>query len=306
MRGDAFWSEIALRAIKISEITCGKKSDLGYIKELLSSERAREINRKYHLLYYGDQEIKDVTGEKELVYEGFDIYNTYNALVRKLTEKQETSLYRLELFTLCDLLLHRLDKKVALTRSPTGRNTVDAYFYSDKFIQGKDNKATRILMIAKKQIEYYLEKNSWCTDCKEFCVYLETVKWEFNQQLRVVSKDESIRPRPFAPEKLLNQCSQMEIVPRIGWNISDSMSIMTSEQYQKALEKETLETVLEHSYEAYLIGLFYLPDTIPGQGKYKKEKTLTLLLIHDLGEAVTGDYPPFYEKYEKKKECECQ
>lgn len=303
-RRDSFWAEVALRSIQISEITSGAKPDTDYIRKLLTDKRVRLVNRKYYLLYYGDQNLGDASSEKEIVYEGFDIYNTYNALVRKLSANHETALYRIELFTLCDLLQQRLDKTKAVPRTATGKDPVPSFFYSDKFTQGKNNKATRVLTIAIQLIERYLEKAQPEADDEEFTIYLKTLKWEFNNQLSTTTADEDIHPQPFYPEMLLEQCSRIGRIARIGWNIDNRMHIMTSTQYQEALGRETRETVMEHTYESYLIALLYLPDQIPGEENYSKEKVLTMLLIHDLGEAVIGDYPPFYEEYEKKKEDE--
>jgi 5'-deoxynucleotidase YfbR-like HD superfamily hydrolase/nucleoside phosphorylase len=51
------------------------------------------------------------------------------------------------------------------------------------------------------------------------------------------------------------------------------------------------ESVAAHTYGAYLIGLFFLPESINVE-RYSKKTILEMLLIHDLAEAITGDYPP--------------
>ena len=55
------------------------------------------------------------------------------------------------------------------------------------------------------------------------------------------------------------------------------------------------ESVTEHMYGAWLLAMMHLPDKKEGDPVYDKERILQMLLIHDLGEAVTGDI----RKYDK-------
>lgn len=52
------------------------------------------------------------------------------------------------------------------------------------------------------------------------------------------------------------------------------------------------ESVADHTYGTYLIGLLFLPKTLVDQPEYSKSKILNMLLIHDLSEAITGDVLP--------------
>lgn len=63
------------------------------------------------------------------------------------------------------------------------------------------------------------------------------------------------------------------------------------------------ESVADHSYGAYLIALFLLPDTWQDatDNKYDKQDILKMLLIHDLAEAVTGDVLPEDSNDESKQ-----
>lgn len=49
------------------------------------------------------------------------------------------------------------------------------------------------------------------------------------------------------------------------------------------------ESVAEHSYTCWLIGYIYLPLKLDNISDYDKNKILTLLLIHDIGEVEIGD-----------------
>lgn len=65
------------------------------------------------------------------------------------------------------------------------------------------------------------------------------------------------------------------------------------------------ESVADHTYGAYLIALFLLPDSWEEEEKYSKEKILNMLLIHDLAEAVVHDIPSFKQtSKDKDREAE--
>lgn len=54
------------------------------------------------------------------------------------------------------------------------------------------------------------------------------------------------------------------------------------------------ESIADHIYGAYLVGMMYLPEGTPDFSdteytEYNKEKILTMILLHDIGEAYTGD-----------------
>lgn len=51
------------------------------------------------------------------------------------------------------------------------------------------------------------------------------------------------------------------------------------------------ESVADHSYGAYLLALFLLPDACEDKS-YSKETIISMLLAHDLSEAITGDILP--------------
>lgn len=50
------------------------------------------------------------------------------------------------------------------------------------------------------------------------------------------------------------------------------------------------ESVAAHMHGCFLLAYFLLPEAAPGDG-YDKKTVLQMLLLHDLGEAVTGDIP---------------
>ncbi len=75
--------------------------------------------------------------------------------------------------------------------------------------------------------------------------------------------------------KIFNLYSQTSRIERTGW-------------INRKIEKP--ETVSGHMYSCWLIGLLYLPNNY-NDSSYDKSKILKMLLIHDIGETVTGDIP---------------
>jgi putative hydrolase of HD superfamily len=68
---------------------------------------------------------------------------------------------------------------------------------------------------------------------------------------------------------------------------------------------KAVESVADHTYGAYLLGLIYLPESAPLIEEYDKREILDMLLIHDLGEAFVGDLLPAQKnEVERKKERE--
>ena len=63
------------------------------------------------------------------------------------------------------------------------------------------------------------------------------------------------------------------------------------------------ESVAEHSYSAWMLAMFFLPEELPMEGYCKKE-VLDMLLIHDMAEAAVGDVSTSLS--EQKKELKEQ
>lgn len=64
------------------------------------------------------------------------------------------------------------------------------------------------------------------------------------------------------------------------------------------------ESVADHSYGAYLLALYLLPDSWKSESpndKYDKPTIMNMLLIHDLAEAITGDVLPRDSNEESKR-----
>ncbi len=89
----------------------------------------------------------------------------------------------------------------------------------------------------------------------------------------------------FYVSRIFEDFYKIKRVPRSGW-------------VKRRIEPS--ESVADHSYGAYLLALFLLPDSWTDPG-YDKQKIMKMVLIHDLAEAVTGDVLPEESNDESKQ-----
>lgn len=313
--GDALYLfYIAKRSIRLSRIAVAQNKEKNYlvgeyIKILLSDKWERKINRDFYLQFYGDRTVREICTEETVIFEGFDIYNTFHFLASRI-KNQFTSnklhfLLPLELFTLCDLIQVRLDMPKAARRNTN--EEVESFFYNERYNRAADSMANNILSSLLGIIDMYLDRSQSINKTDLFTQYLYHQKDVFQkfQQLLSAGETPDIESTVFNPRKLFAELTELEQVKKIGWDIREKTYDLTKNAYE-AILNDTLqyETVLEHVYECYLIGLLYLPNKNCFNPEYSKQNVLNILLIHDIGEAYTGDYPPSYVGYKEKKEME--
>lgn len=80
-------------------------------------------------------------------------------------------------------------------------------------------------------------------------------------------------PRDYSKSNVFNLYTNASKVERTGWVES---------------KVPNPENIVEHMYKCWLVGLLYLPDEFD-DAEYDKQSILQMILIHDLGETVTGD-----------------
>ncbi len=304
---DEFFLKVAQRSIIISRITGLSSSEEHldhYIMQLLQNESIRYVNREFYLLYYGDRKINEINFNYiDTLYEGFDFYNVFHVIATKLRIWKENStpynLLKLEIFTLCDLLQQRLDNINACSRNNRSNQFeyVKSFFYNEKYAIQSAN----ALKFAISIIEKYLKESH---KDSIFSSYLKTKHNEFNIALSTINEDKDITETTFCPSEIFYDCAQISKVEKIGWKIKDNLRLINDDMYDNVSHKKNYENVVEHIYECYLIGLLYLPKTIPSENEYNKQDILNMLLIHDLGESKVKDYPPYYININQKKEEE--
>lgn len=307
---------VAKRSIEI----CRTRNDSSYydkneyIIKLLIDKNERRINRDFYLEFYGDRTKAEIDLEHEIIMKGLDFYNTYHILASRLENwkniNSENNLSRLELFTLCDLIQTRIDyPKITFVRirnelKPVNTKTEEAsLFYNSNYNNDKQHTAVKVIEFALEMIEFYLAHNVSGFENDLFAQYLfyeKDIFSEVRNKLRTLSYDFEFRNR-----RMFDTLIGLEHTRKIGWHFEDFSPSITQDDIDRHTEgKPFLENVLEHTYEAYLMGLLFLPNEDIHDSQYKKQDVLNMLLIHDLGESVVGDYPPSFTEYEHILEVE--
>lgn len=286
-----------------------------YIIKLLYDKYERRINREFYLEFYGDRSKTEHKLEEEVIFKGVDFYHTYHMLTRRLekwqTEGVETELSRLELFTICDLIQVRLDnptityKRVrnSLQKVNSNEKSNASLFYNPEYNNENKNNGVCILDTALRAIRYYLKNNNSRENTDLFVQYLRYEEQLFSDaKIKLKSGDFEYSDNSGS---LLRTLTQLGSVKKVGWYFSSTPARITEKELKSVVDgKEIIESVLEHVYEAYIMGLLYLPNEDKLCKEYKKQDVLNMLLIHDLGENEIGDYPPFYYEYDKILENE--
>lgn len=281
-----------------------------YIIKLLNDKDERRINREFYMEFYGDRTKSDLELQEEVILKGLDFYHTYHMLAQRLAKWEngglENELSRLELFTLCDLIQVRLDnpkithKRVRHSLHKVNLNDSgnESLFYNAEYNNSNKKIGENVLETALHAICFYIEKNKSKENLDIFVQYLR-----FEKQIFKTAKEKLSRGNLEYKDDtgaLFRTLTQLGKTRKVGWYFESTPKRLIDEDISKAVEgRELIESVLEHVYESYIIGLLYLPNEDKLCKEYKKQDVLNMLLIHDLGENEMGDYPPSYYEYDR-------
>ena len=298
-----FKSLILQRTITISNIMIEKDENIfkqkinNYLVDLIKDGELRDINRIFHLMYYQDtlnlmliQSDYSDSGKSDR----WDFYYTYHTLLNRiknaLNSSKERKLLELNIFTLCDLINTRLQHNV-------NDNSSTTFFYSINRIKTVEYILNGVIDIIDKYLNEYGDKVSntiflsFIQNCQEnyrmFPIFLS----QGNDQIFL------------HPSILINQLYKLKSEERKGWLIQEhhDTKTLSMEKYLEQKIFPSVESVVDHIYYTYLIGLLYLPETIVDSTEYNKQEVLNIILLHDLGESYTGDLSPCMTDYEKSK-----
>ncbi len=96
-------------------------------------------NRQHQMLYYGDLSNKNDANVHplkpgiDIVYSGFDFHDCFNSLCVKISTDRKQKLYKYHLFTLCDLINHRIDIDYLNHETELPDNAIcNTFFYREK------------------------------------------------------------------------------------------------------------------------------------------------------------------------------
>lgn len=218
-----------------------------YLESLLRDKLSNEINRGFHLEYYGDVTylpVYDTLNFEDDIQTG---QRTLDQLLAAIDMSRETGevplIFELNLLTVCSLLQARVE------HTNRGIN-FDIMPYLSKAIS---------------RVDWYLESDLCDNDMLR--QYFLMVKRDFQERVRE-------RTRTWSPVGAKAYATYTRRILRTGW---------------RDREIPEPETVAEHSYNTWVLGMFLLPDEYTADPEYSKQKILELVLIHDMAEAITGD-----------------
>ena len=258
-----------LRGISVSLIVKGH-TDIAeeYILSMIENKLANEINRGFHLEYYGDKPYIPVFANYTLDFMD-DITKGKRSLDQLISANEQSiktgslpPVFELNLFTTCSLLQARVE-----CTNP------NVSFDLIPYLKKACAHATWYINNSPAPVQFFKE-------------YLLMIIRDFSHRVdeRNVTWD-SVGSEIFAAYS-----ARLE---RTGW-------------VEKKIPHP--ETVAEHMYHAWLLGMMFLPSLYPGHPDYSKEKILNLLLIHDIAESITGDIakPRKRENLEKYQKWESE
>ena len=252
---------ILYRTLISTALEMGKN---GYIEQfltnLLLSDQANSMNKGFLLYYYGDKKA-DYTEKSIHFADNRDL--GFRAINRLNINLQQ------------ELMVDKSNRPVELflfsffsllqTRIEFGSPDLD-YVDLKKMCQNaidyyKAYKKKQSVLMSNREIKAYFDGIS-----QDFKHYVES-----GEKLNVACN-------------VLNPMLNPNLTPRANW---------------EHVKTSRVETVAEHLYGAYLIGLILLPQKDSSQEGYNKNKILSMLLLHDLGEIEVGDHPILASEQEK-------
>ncbi len=242
-----------IRGIYVSLIYENDRTALAdYIDSLLKDKTADSVNRGFYLEYYGD---KPYIPNKTLLDFEDDISKgeaAFTALCLSLDGRSRK---------------HKAPHQVCVLEVMTLCNLIQA-----RIEKNDDAVAMDVSPYIKKCIKYLdwiMNQGVMMSVGNAFMFF----RW-FRGQLESFEDDLKAGRKPvYHQAEVMNKFSRVSDVKRTGWveyRVPDP------------------ESIAEHMYNCWMIGMLYLPETDTASG-YCKNDILSMLLIHDLAETETGD-----------------
>ena len=246
-----------LRSMGISllKLGCNKHEDEFY-ELLIFDENMSRINRHFHITYYMNDSYKltdDDVVDNRIVYDFENIKRTYDFLFHSIEINEAPPHKCVNIITIIDLVLNFIYSPKSKRRSATE--------YFDNF-RGLINKLSADVTLVNRVVKRYVLDLNYCLKCDDPYVLA------FSQIYRL--KDQ-LRKGWLKPERAINI-------------------------------KRRTESVADHVWACCLLAQMLLPENIhdsnlidkeecSSESDYSKQKVISLLLVHDLPESITGDIP---------------
>ena len=305
-KDERFKAEILNRTVQIIRAFEDAEKVEEFVVELLKNRIARRVNRAAHMLYYSD--VKYENAKKiyynNIIFKGLDIYHTFLILTNRIQQSDNSSIIKLlDLVTLCDLMEHRFRQPLAYAVNDD--SVYPSYFYTDFYKESVDLSPQQILTSFIETIDQF---NLETIKNEIIKVYIRKCRYDAVMVKQCfVDKDSFLSKDMFHQSNAYETIKRIELEERKGWKITTAIGPeATKECFDTYKDNPSLETVEQHIYQSYLIGLLYLPVEYPDKseastfsGSYNKQDVLNTLLIHDIGETKTGDWPVYFMCHEE-------
>ncbi len=252
---------LLIRTISISLVYQGEKSASDdYIKSLLTNSQWDDLNRGFHMEYYGDKKYDPTKLGLHKDDLNLDFLNTYRRLsqrIRQFLRNSESATYLMfdiELQTITSLAVNR-------------------------FISGKLKKNI-IDDVSSLLFEILNHDNiRYCNNFLKSFIALSHY---------IITKNKT------SISSILEDIYQIKTIKRSGWNFKGYRGNSFIERVVS-----NSESVADHTFGALIIAVLFLPNDYSQYGnvveknEYSKNDILKMILIHDLAEAFTGDIITF-------------
>lgn len=263
--------QFLLRGISVSLIVKGHMDiSQEYLELLVENDLANEINRGFHLEYYGDKDYLPSFNTLDFLDDKSVGRRTLEQLIssneRSISRNKIPPIFDLNLFTVFSLLQARIEYH-------TLKLKFDIVPYMRRAI---------------KQADWYMRSNR----CRSQIIqdYFMLVRRDF----AIYLEEDPEQRNSISAKTYTTYCKR---ILRTGW-------------VNRHVPEP--ETVAEHMYNTWLLGMFFLPDSA-AEEEYSKTRILELILIHDLAESVTGDIerpvkdrrPEYYDQQESNEMAMC-
>lgn len=241
--------------ISLLKLGCTKHADAFY-ELLIFDENMSRINRHFHITYYMNGSYKltdnDVV-ENRLVYDFNNIKNTYDFLYHSIEFNENPQHQCVNIITIIDLVINYI-----YSTSPENKGSSEYFMNFKALIKKLSSDVTLVNPIVKK----YVVNISSCLDNGDPYIIAFTQIYKLKDQLRK------------------------------GWLKPD----------RKINIKQRTESVADHIWACCMLAQMLLPDNVHDsdlidkdecspETDYSKQKVISLLLVHDLPESITGDIP---------------
>lgn len=253
---------IALKAerrtvmVSLMRLNRGQASHEGtrFIQNLIADREEAAIDRGYHQIYYDDRRpSKDRGADQYLDDLSFSWSRSFDALKSRLDEQ---------------LFAHSAgsqDFVDALSSYETQHRILTLVSFVQSRLGTPD--------VSKEQVDYAHEVIACALQC-EACLVPEFVDYLCMMRCDIERGDAS-------KWRFIADLYRLKWEPRRGWlmrNVDDEFAV------------GRIESVSDHNYFVVLLGELLLPEVDEAVPGYSKPEVLRLVLFHDVGEALTGDF----------------